>query len=231
MDFAILTKSPLFKGLDSLEIASVLSVVSCRIKKYTSGSVISQSNETVTSLMLVIKGFVKGEMADYAGRMIKIEDIPAPGALAPAFMFGANNRFPVDIIAGSDCELLMIEKNEFLKLLRRNDTILINFLDMISNRSQFLSDKIKFLNFKTIKGKLAYYFLLKAGKDHASVQLDMTQTELADYFGVARPSVGRALGEMEKEGYIEAHGKNIRLLDKKGLSILESDQPQPQAGR
>ncbi len=33
----------------------------------------------------------------------------------------------------------------------KNNIILVNFLDMISNRSQFLSEKIKFLTFKTIK--------------------------------------------------------------------------------
>ncbi len=51
----------------------------------------------------------------------------------------------------------------------------------------------------------------------------MTQNDLADFFGVARPSVGRALGEMEEEGIIEARGKNIRIIDKKRLAELTSD--------
>ena len=132
-------------------------------------------------------------------------------------------RFPVDIIAGSNCEILIIDKPDFLKLLTRNAGILINFLDIISNRSQFLTDKIKFLNFKTIKVKLAHFLLQKAGKEKISVHLDMTQNDLADYFGVARPSVARALGEMEREGYLEAKGKYIRILDKQALARLESD--------
>jgi CRP/FNR family transcriptional regulator, dissimilatory nitrate respiration regulator len=222
MEYSLLVKSPLFKGLKVEEIISILSAVPYRIKKIKSGSLLSQSGDQVNSLMIVTEGFVKGEMTDYAGRVIKIEDIHAPGALAPAFMFGSNNRFPVDIIAGSDCEILLVEKSEFLKLLRRNAVILVNFLDMISNRSQFLSDKIKFLNFKTIKGKLAYFLLQKAGKETA-VHLTMTQSDLADYFGVARPSVARALGEMEREGYLEAKGKNIKILDKQALANLESE--------
>jgi CRP-like cAMP-binding protein len=173
--------------------------------------------------MIVITGTVKGEMVDYAGRVIKIEDIPAPGAIASAFIFGSRNRFPVNVIAISDGELLLIEKQYFLELLMRNDIILVNFLDIISNRSQFLSEKIKFLNFKTIKGKLAYYLLQKAGKERSSVVLDMTQNELADFFGVARPSVGRVLGELEEEGYIEAKGKNIKIIDKEGLADLIID--------
>jgi CRP-like cAMP-binding protein len=101
-----------------------------------------------------------------------------------------------------------------------NDTILINFLDLISNRSQFLSEKIKFLNFKTIKGKLAQYFLTLAGKEKTEIKLNMKQTDLADYFGVARPSIARALGEIEKDGIISASGKTIKILDTRKLSEL-----------
>jgi CRP-like cAMP-binding protein len=173
--------------------------------------------------MIVISGVVKGEMVDYAGRVIKIEDIPAPGALASAFMFGNRNLYPVNVIAVTDSELLIIDKNPFLNLLMRHDLVLVNFLDMISNRSQFLSEKIKFLNFKTIKGKLAQFILQKAGKDKSSIVLEMTQNDLADFFGVARPSVARAIGEMEEEGLIEAKGKKITVLDKISLAKLTSD--------
>ena len=223
MDYSLLCKAPLFKGLSPSEIETILSKVFYKVKKFQAGSMISQSGEQVNSLMVVISGIVKGEMVDYAGRVIKIEDIPAPGALASAFMFGNHNRFPVNVIAVSDGELLLIEKRDFLNLLKKNDLLLVNFLDMISNRSQFLSEKIKFLNFKTIKGKLAHYILQKAGKESFSVTLGMTQNELADFFGVARPSVARALGEMETEGYIEAKGKKIKITDKDGLADLTVD--------
>jgi CRP-like cAMP-binding protein len=223
MDYSVLSEAPLFKGLTTKEIETLLLDVLYKVKKFQAGSLISQSGEPVNSLMVVIKGVVKGEMTDYAGRVIKIEDIPAPGALASAFIFGNRNSFPVNIVAISDCELLIIEKSDFLRVLMSNNIILVNFLDMISNRSHFLSEKIKFLNFKTIKGKLAQYILQKAGKDKSVLILDMTQNDLAEFFGVARPSVARALGEMEEEGYIEARGKNIKILDREGLADLTVD--------
>ena len=223
MDYNQLSKAPLFKGLTIRDIEIVLSGVPHRVKKFKAGHMISQSGEPVTSLMVVISGVVKGEMVDDSGRVIKIEDIPAPGALAAAFIFGNKNRFPVNVITLSEGELLLIEKPDFMKLLMRNNIILVNFLNMISNRSQFLSEKIKFLNFKTIKGKLAYFILLRAENDKSIIILDMTQNDLADFFGVARPSVSRALGEMEAEGLIEATGKIIKILNKKGLADLTID--------
>lgn len=223
MDYSILSDSPLFKGMNNSEIEEILAGVPHRIKRFKSGSMISQSGEPVVSLMVVVKGIVKGEMVDFAGRVIKIEDIHAPGALASAFMFGNKNRFPVNVITVTDTELLDINKSDFLKLLMINDKILVNFLDMISNRSQFLSEKIKFLNFKTIKGKMAQYILRLAVDQKNEIVLDRTQNDLADFFGVARPSVARALGDMEEDGYLLVQGKRIKILDRKGLLEMTRD--------
>lgn len=223
MDYNLLSKASFFKDLTEKEIEEILSVVPHRIRKFRSGSQVSQSGELVNSLMIVISGVVKGEMVDYAGRVIKIEEITAPGAIASAFIFGKRNRFPVNVIAVSDTEILSIDKSQFLNLMMKNDKVLVNFLDMISNRSQFLSEKIKFLNFKTIKGKLAQYILqLSAGKKEP-FRFDKTQNDLADFFGVARPSVSRSLGDMEENGYIEVKGKRIKILNRKGLSDLTID--------
>lgn len=223
MDYSLLSGSPLFKGMASSDIEEILNLVPYRLKKFQSGSMISQSGDIVESLIIVISGVVKGEMVDYTGRVIKIEDISAPGALASAFIFGNKNRFPVNVIATSEGELLLLAKSDFLRLLMKYNKLLVNFLDMISTRSQFLSEKIKFLNFKTIKGKLAFFILQKSGIHGVLVTLGMTQSDLADFFGVARPSIARALRELEDEGYIEAKGKNIKIIDKEGLAELTID--------
>jgi CRP-like cAMP-binding protein len=91
---------------------------------------------------------------------------------------------------------------------------------MISNRSQFLSEKIKFLNFKTIRGKLAQYFLQLANSGKPEIRLEMTQNDLAEYFGVARPSIARVIGEMETEGLIITKGKTLTIIDKERLTEL-----------
>jgi CRP-like cAMP-binding protein len=214
MDFFPLLQAPLFRGLTSSEIEKLMTSVPKKIRKFKAGSQVALAGEPVTSLMIVLSG----EMVDYSGRVIKIEDIPSPGSLAPAFIFGSSNRFPVNVIAVAETELMVIDKRDFLSLLAKNEKILVNFLNMISDRSQFLSEKIKFLNFKTIKGKLAQLILQKASKDKDSLILDMTQNSLADFFGVARPSVARALGEMEEEGILDVKAGRIKILDRKRLA-------------
>lgn len=223
MDYNILSRSPLFIGMSPEEIGAALTTVHPRKRKFKSGALVYHSGDEVKALSVVIEGFVKAEMTDFTGRVIKIEDIKAPSAIAPAFLFGNNNRFPVNVIAVPDTELMIIGKPDFLKMLKDNSTVLVNYLDMISNRSQFLSDKIRFLNFKTIKSKLAQYILELAGGNKKEIRLDRTQNDLADYFGVARPSVGRALGDLEELGIIETNGKNIKLLRRDSLAELISE--------
>jgi CRP-like cAMP-binding protein len=220
MDYTIFLKSPLFSGINIEEIRKILESTPYQLRSYSAGALIAQSGDQVPGFMMVLQGIAKGEMMDFTGRVIKIEDIHASGFLASAFIFGNRNRFPVNVLAVSDIKLLVIEKKNFLAFLRKNDSILLSYLNIISNRSQFLSDKIRFLNFKTIKGKLAQYILQKAYPDKFEILLDLTQNELAEFFGVARPSIARVIGELEEKKLILTKGKSVKILDKKGLSEL-----------
>jgi CRP-like cAMP-binding protein len=104
-----------------------------------------------------------------------------------------------------------------MKMLQGDIRILQNFLSVISGHTQVLANKLKFLSFKTIKGKLAQYFLSRAGNDLTTIEMSITQHELAEQFGVTRPSLARALGAMVEEGIISVERKQIRILDKAKL--------------
>ena len=169
----------------------------------------------------MIQGSVKGEMVDFAGKVIKIEDIVPPRPLAPAFLFGNQNRYPVNITASDAVRILSIPVDEFLKMMQTNEGVLRSFVNNVSSRGQFLSNKIKFLSFTSIKGKLAQYLLDLAGRTGTDrVTMPLSQVQLSELFGVARPSVGRAISEMNHDGIIRTDGKMVELLDKPKLSRL-----------
>ena len=203
----------LFDGLDETEIESLVSKVVYRVKKYGKDDIIALSGDSIISQLLVVEGAVKGEMIDFTGRTIKIEDIESPRLLAPAFMFGDNNNFPVNIVANNEVVILSFSRDEFLKLLTLSGRVLRNYLDIISNRAQFLSVKMKFLSFQTIKGKIANYLLAISAKTGTRVlKLQKSQEELAELFGVTRPSLARAVRELDRDGIIAASGRNITIL-------------------
>lgn len=213
----VLSKCPLFKGVTPDELNELLSDLPYQVKKYSKGQLIAQSGDKCNSLMIMLKGSVKGEMLDFSGKSIKIEDIEPPKPLATAFIFGQNNACPVNIVANNDVEIFNLPKESMILLLQKSVPFLNNFMNTISNRAQFLSDKIRFLSFQTIRGKLAHYLLQLAGPVDGEIILPKSQEELANLFGVTRPSLGRTLRELHHEGFIEAKGKSVKILNRKGL--------------
>lgn len=211
-DFPILDKCPIFNGLSFEQVQLLFGEIHFQIKKYSDGQMVAYGGDHVEKLIIVLSGSVKGEMVDFSGKTIKIEDIEPPKPLATAFLFGKENKYPVNVVSNKDSELLIIPKASLLKLFSKNEIILLNYLNTISDRSQFLSQKIRFLTFQTVKGKLANYILQLTQEESKQVILPLSQNQMAELFGVARPSVGRGMRELHNDGIIQAKGKEVEIL-------------------
>ena len=220
INYQLLGQCPVFRGISENELRTLLSKVHFQVKKYSRGEMIAVTGETVNNLYVVLDGCVRGEMIDYSGKTIKIEDVEAPLPLATAFLFGKENKFPVTVTANTNVKILSVPVSEFLKMLQLNAQILENYLNNISSRTQFLTQKLHFLSFKTIRGKVAQFLLTQAGDTFHSVVLSHTQQQLAELFGVTRPSLARVLGEMQQEGLIKVERKTVTLTDKEKLNQL-----------
>ena len=218
--FAELSKTNIFNGLKADDLAVLMHDKPYRVKEYGRDEYIAYSHDICYDMLFVVKGSVRGEMTDFSGKRLKIEDIAAPRPLAVAFIFGRENRFPVDIIANETAAVLIIPRDVLIFLLQHNQVILNNYLNAISSRTQFLSNKIRFLSFKTIKEKIANYILDNMAKGSNTIMLNQSQTELADFFGVTRPSLARAMAEMEAEGILHTERREITILDKEKLNKL-----------
>lgn len=209
----ILLKSPIFEGLSQVELENLFKKIGYNKKAFDKENIVLVEGEEIKSLLIIVKGSVRGEMTDNEGKVLKIEDIYPPKLLAPAFLFAKVNKSPVSIIANEHCIIYSIGKESFIKLMQENEKILYNFLSIISDRTQFLSDKIKFLQFNTIKRKVLLYVYNISGGRLKNIYLPSNQTKLAEYFGISRPSLGRVLNELEKEGYFKVCRNQITNIN------------------
>ncbi len=220
MKFPVLNRSPLFSGLSDTEIDGIIDSVNYRSRSFPAGAMVVIEGDDISSVMIVLSGSVRGEMTDLTGRTIKIEDIHPPQALAAAFIYGKEARYPVNVIANTDAELLIIGRAEFLTLMNNDRRLLLNYLTAVCTRALFLSDRLRFLSFRTIREKYAHYISSLPGANSGRVVINRTQQELADYFGVTRPSLARAVSGMESDGLISVDRREVRILDIRRLSTL-----------
>lgn len=216
-----LSANALFRGIVKSEIGHIIKNIRHQVKEYRKGDIVAGEGDSYDRLIMIVEGSVVGEMMDFEGRVLRVEHREAPGTVATVFIFGEDNRLPVTITALEDTRLLFIPREDLLELFAANRIVLRNFMDIMANRAQFLSNQLKLLGLNSIKGKIAHYLLgqvKEQGTDDISIP--HTQEELSETFGVARPSVARTLKNMNEEGIINSRGKNIRIVDKSRLSAL-----------
>lgn len=137
-----LTNNPLFRGITPEKLSANLEEISFHTRSYRKGEILARQGDVCNRLVILTKGSVRGEMIDYSGRLIKVEDIAAPRALAPLFLFGEENRFPVEVTANEPTEVIEIPKASVLELFRRNEQFLENYMNLSANYARTLSDKL-----------------------------------------------------------------------------------------
>ena len=216
-----LVNNPLFRGITPERLFADLEEISFHTRSYKKGEILAQQGAVCNRLVILTKGSVRGEMIDYSGRLIKVEDIAAPRAIAPLFLFGEENRYPVEVTANEPTEVIELPKSSVLSLFRKNEQFLENYMNLSANYTRTLSDKLFFMSFKTIRQKLASYLLrLYKQQQQTHITLDRSQQELSDYFGVSRPSLARELAHMQEDGLLIADRKHITILQKEQLVRL-----------
>ena len=209
----VLINNTLFRGITPEKLSANLEEISFHTRSYRKGEILARQGDVCNRLVILTKGSVRGEMIDYSGRLIKVEDIAAPRAIAPLFLFGEENRYPVEVTANEPTEVIEIPKTSVLELFRKNEQFLENYMNLSANYF--------FMSFKTIRQKIASYLLrLYKQQQQLHITLDRSQQELSDYFGVSRPSLARELAHMQEDGLLIADRKHITILQKEELVRL-----------
>ena len=94
----------------------------------------------------------------------------------------------------------------------------MNFIRSLSDIDVFLTHKMKVLSLFTIREKVAYLLLERAGEQNSNIiHLYRSRQEIADSFGIQKFSLLRVLSDFEKEGTIRIDGKTIEILKRENL--------------
>lgn len=221
MDLSSLLRIPLFRSLSEEELGRIFAELKITETRFRKGDILAMQDEVANRLIILTEGSIKGEMSDPSGKVVKVEDVEAPSPLAILFLFGQDNRFPVQATAREDGAAVIIPRQSVLRMLAMNETLLKNYLDISADFASRLSRKLNFMSFRTIRQKLAVY-LLELSKEQQSdtVRLDKSKSAIAEYFGVARPSLEREFTRMEEDGLLMTDKGTIILKNRSELTRL-----------
>ena len=219
MNKSFIFKCPLCNSIPDSEKEDFLNNVRFSVKSFKKGEWIISQGEEYVVLYILIEGEIKTVMMDEKGDFMHIENIKAPHPMATGFLFAGNNKSPVTAIAIKDCKLISIPKENVFSLMKKHDAFMHAILTSISNKLQFLSEKIRLTSLRTIKAKLAYYILRESNGDNF-FQLKISRQEMANLFGVSRQALTSVMKQLHDENIVDIERRKIQILKRNELKTM-----------
>lgn len=214
----VLQKCPLFAGMSTLSIDLALGNISYQIINFVPRDVYTLAGMPCRFADIVLSGSLICRMVSLSGKQVEVTRLRPGNLIAPAFIFAKNNSMPVSVETDSEVILLRMTPQTLKKLIDDDADIRMNYIRSLSNIDVFLTHKMKVLSLFTVREKVAYLLLERAGEQNSNtIRLTRSRQEIADSFGIQKFSLLRVLSEFEKEGVIRVDGKTIEIIDRSRL--------------
>lgn len=184
-----------------------------QVKHYAKGEVLHFDGDLCKNLELIINGKVVIDRIDEAGNLMTIAHFTKNDILGGNLLFSKNPFYPMTITASQSTMLLSLGKELIFEFCSRYPKFLVDFLTLLSDHTNFLSNKIKNYMNRTIRDVLLSYLQHEYQiQKTETLQLRTSKKALAEQMGIARTSLSRELAKMKEDGLIDYDNKTISLL-------------------
>ena len=215
---------PLFQGLSGEYCDELAMIVVDQV--FQRGETIFAEDDEAAGLFVVISGRVKIFKLSVEGKE-QILHIFGPGEPFGEVAVFTGKRFPAHAEALEETRAFFFPRKDFVDLIRKDPSLALNMLAVLSHRLRRFSGLIESLSLKEVPGRLAAYLLYLQGdkKEKADLRLEISKNQLASLLGTIPETLSRILARMTREGFIESSGqRRLRVLDRKSLEELASGE-------
>lgn len=215
--FEIIKKCALFRNIHGEDLEKVYECMGGQIKKYKKDQIILQKGEQARYMCIVISGSVQVVRDYYNGDRVIISRIEPAGVVGESVAITPNAYVPVNVIAETDCEILMVEGSRVMEPCSKNChfhvKVIKNLLETIAVKNIWLTHRIEITSRRTTRDKIMA-FLYMCANDYGSNEfiIPFNRQELADFLGVERSAMSAEISRLKADGVIECRRSWFRIL-------------------
>jgi CRP-like cAMP-binding protein len=219
-----LANCSLFQGKSVPEIEQLLKMFIYRNATFQKDEIIFSPNHPAETMGIILSGKVEVQKVFPSGKLVLITRKTAYDLCAEPSIFSRATHYPNQVSACKPCRMILIHKNEVLKLLRLDQTVVLNFLKSVSDSMLVLKHKIGILSLNSIQAKIAaflFHELNHAGNDHSVnlITLPFSKKAWSEYLNVSRTSLARELKKMATAQLITVDKKIIIINEDISFSL------------
>ena len=227
---ALLQGHPLFGALDLVQLRRLSSFA--RRHRVPSGTTIFAKGDAGVSLFSVCQGTVKITVPSIDGREAMFNLLHAGEIFGEIALLDGQPR-TADAVAMTDCELMVIERRDFMNFVHGEPTVALKLIELLCARLRWSSQHFEELVFLNLPARLARLLLRLLNQDEDSAEegkLKITQLEISHMLGSTRESVNKQLRIWTKRKWIALERGGIVLLAPDELAAIASGASDLQLG-
>jgi len=213
---SLLRSHPLFRDLPPAVIEHLGSYMKTR--RVARGTNIFAKGDPGTGLMGVLGGAVKVSVASADGKDIVLNVFREGDIFGEIALLDGRPR-TADATAMSDCELIVIERRDFVPFLSSQPDVMLKFIEILCSRLRRTSEQVQDITFLNLPTRLAKTLLQLTGGVQGSAtpsKATITQREISQMIGMSRESTNKQLRAWAKRGWIR--------LERGGVGVIASDK-------
>lgn len=175
-----------------------------RLVSHPAGGRIFRKGSPGTGLLAVLSGLVKISVPSHDGREIVLNLVGANDIFGEIALLDGEPR-TADATAVTRCQLLALDRRDFITVLSEEPAFAIKLLELVSRRLRRTSEQVEDLTFTDLPTRLAKAVLRLAdiqGVGDGGARIVVTQKELGRTIGFSRESTNKCLRDWEEAGHI-----------------------------
>lgn len=211
---------PLFKGVSHERLSEIVGKIPLAFLKYMPGEKVMDSGDPCTGLKFVLKGSVRLSLHNVNDRLRIQQTLEGPAVISPDFLFGRDTNYPSTGTAIDTVSIIQIEKKDFLELLRVDEIVMYNYLNILSTNAQKSVNGVLALTAGSLEERIAFWIIALTQLSGKDIVLQAKHRDLYTLFGVQRSSFIAALDALKAKGIIEYTPNEIHVLSRRELRSL-----------
>lgn len=218
--YETLMSLPFLNGVSSDRIRQVVSSIPLHFLKYPAGDKIILAGSPSSSLYFIINGRVRVSITNASGRFKVSQTLTGPDAIAPEYLFGRHTTFPCMAEAMEPTGVLQIAKADFINMLKSDEVILFNYLNILAAGSQSRVDGILSLTDGLLEERIAFWIVALTQRSGTDIILECRHRDLYSFFGVQRSVFYATLEHLADQGIITYTSDSIKPTSREALVRL-----------
>jgi CRP-like cAMP-binding protein len=216
---AILRRHPLFGALEPLVVERLASYAATR--SFKRGETIFVKNDPGNSLYAVCSGTVKISVPSAEGKDAVFNMIAEGDIFGEIALLDGRPR-TADAIAATDCALMVIERRDFIDLVRSQPEIALKLMEVLCARLRHTSEQVEDVLFLDLPARLAktLLHLSRAAQPSGSGDITLTQREIGQMIGMSRESTNKQLREWQERKWVRLERGRITVLAPEALAAI-----------